>query len=387
MLSLTISITVYMTIDRFWDLFSKKHCGEASSAELKELEQVMFNHPDWKNAADTLSNLAFQSTIFEDNEEAESAFETHLARMKKADVEFNDIELKYEQIEPWRKTRGSKRWVMLAGVLFGAAVLFFGLKNLMGTSEAKNGKQTNLSQVITKPGSRRTQIQLPDGSVVRLNSSSTLTYDKNFGKNIREVSLTGEAFFDVTKDSSHPFIIHTHVIDIKVLGTAFNVKSYPNDPSTETSLLRGKVEVTMKNRSNEKVYLEPNEKLIVANNGAIVNRALIDQPDQHVDKANVLSKPTYAVQPLTYYPADSTIIETSWIDNRLIFQENETFREVAAKMERWYGVKINFADEDVARIRPFGSFTNETIGQALNALHESFGFNYKISGNEITISK
>jgi len=50
-------------------------------------------------------------------------------------------------------------------------------------------------------------------------------------------------------------------------------------------------------------------------------------------------------------------------------------------------VKINFADEDVARIRPFGSFTNETIGQALNALHESFGFNYKISGNEITISK
>ena len=376
-----------MTIDRFWDLLSKKHCGEASSAELRELEQVMLNHPEWKNAADTLSNLIFQSTVFEDNEEAESAFETHLARMKKADVEFNDIELKYEQIEPGRKTRGSKRWVMLAGVLFGAAVLFFGLKNLMGTSEAKNGKQTNLSQVITKPGSRRTQIQLPDGSVVRLNSSSTLTYDKNFGKNIREVSLTGEAFFDVTKDSSHPFIIHTHVIDIKVLGTAFNVKSYPNDPSTETSLLRGKVEVTMKNRSNEKVYLEPNEKLIVANNGAIVNRALIDQPDQNVDKANVLSKPTYAVQPLTYYPADSTIIETSWIDNRLIFQENETFREVAAKMERWYGVKINFADEDVARIRPFGSFTNETIGQALNALHESFGFNYKISGNEITISK
>src|SRR5207253_2479010 len=98
-------------------------------------------------------------------------------------------------------------------------------------------------------------------------------------------------------------------------------------------------------------------------------------------------KPLYSVQHLTYYPVDSTIVETSWVDNKLIFQENETFKEVALKMERWYGVKINFADEEVSQIRPFGSFTNETIGQALDALRESFGFNYKISGNVITISK
>ena len=101
-----------------------------------------------------------------------------------------------------------------------------------------------------------------------------MTYDKNFGKNIREVNLTGEAFFDVTKDSSHPFIIHTNVIDIKVLGTEFNVRSYPNDANTETSLIRGKVEVTVKNRANEKIYLEPNEKLVVANDNSAPNKAL-----------------------------------------------------------------------------------------------------------------
>ncbi len=376
-----------MTIDRFWDLLSKKHCGEASSAELKELEDALLAHPEWKNTTDTLTNLSFQSTVFENNEEAESAFETHLTRMKKADVEFNDIRLNYGEIEPERRKRNSKKWLVPASGLAIAVILFFVFKNVIVTSEKKSGKQPNLSQVTTKPGSRITQIQLPDGSVVRLNSSSSLTYDKNFGKNIREVSLIGEAFFDVTKDSSHPFIIHTNVIDIRVLGTAFNVKSYPGDQNTETSLIRGKVEVTLKNRSNEKVYLNPNEKLVVANNSSFVNRTLVNQPDQRADKTDISSKLTYAVRPLTYYPVDSTFIETSWLDNRLIFQEGEPFSEVAQKMERWYGVKINFADEEASGIKPFGSFTNETIVQALDALHESCGIKYKISGNEITISK
>jgi transmembrane sensor len=376
-----------MTIDRFWDLLSKKHCGEASSAELKELEDTLLVNPEWKNTADALSNLNFQSTVFENNEEAESAFETHLTRMKKADVEFNDIKLNYGEIETGRGKRNSKKWLIRAGVLAIAVILFFLFKNVMVTSETKSAKQANLSQVTTKPGSRITQIQLSDGSIVRLNSSSSLTYDKNFGKNIREVSLIGEAFFDVTKDSSHPFIIHTNVIDIKVLGTAFNVKSYPGDQNTETSLIRGKVEVTLKNRSNEKVYLNPNEKLVVANNSAFVNKTSVNQPGQRDDKTDISSKLTYAVRPLTYYPVDSAIIETSWIDNRLIFQEGEPFKDVAQKMERWYGVKIIFADEEASGIKPFGSFTNETIVQALDALHESCGINYKISGNEITISK
>jgi hypothetical protein len=264
--------------------------------------------------------------------------------------------------------------------------LFFGLENMIGSLQTKNKKQSTLSQVSTKPGSR-TQIQLPDGSVVRLNSSSSLTYDKNFGKNIREVNLTGEAFFDVTKDSSHPFIIHTNVIDIKVLGTAFNVRSYPNDANTETSLIRGKVEVTVKNRANEKIYLEPNEKLVVANNNSTPGKTLTDQPERRDNKTDLSPKPIYSVQHLTYYPVDSTIIETSWIDNRLIFQENESFQEVALKMERWYGVQINFKSEKVAGYQMFGSFKNETITQALDELKLGFKFNYKIDGNIITITQ
>ena len=375
-----------MTIDRFWELLSKKHCGEASSAEINEFEEITLAHPEWKNTADTLSDLNFQSTVIEDSNEAELAFETHLNRMKKADIEFADVELNAAEIETPKSTRNFKKWLLPISVVAAGLTLFFVLENMIGLSEKRNKNQSTLSQVSTKPGSR-TQIQLPDGSLVKLNSSSSLTYDKNFGKNLREVNLTGEAFFDVTKDSSHPFIIHTSVIDIKVLGTEFNVRSYPNDANTETSLIRGKVEVTVKNRYNEKVYLEPNEKLVVANDNSAVNKALTDQPERGDNKTNLSPKPIYSVQHLTYYPVDSAIIETSWIDNRLIFQENESFREVASKMERWYGVQINFTSEKVARYQMFGSFKNETINQALDELKLGFKFDYKTDGNIITITQ
>jgi ferric-dicitrate binding protein FerR (iron transport regulator) len=243
-------------------------------------------------------------------------------------------------------------------------------------SEPVKPDKVQLSKVTTKPA-QKAQLQLPDGSIVWLNASSNLTYDKDFGKDLREVSLTGEAFFDVAKDASHPFIIHTKVIDVKVLGTQFNVRAYPNDAYTETSLIRGSVEVTIKNRSNEKQHLRPNEKLIVAN----------DIPNEVTAPKMTKPKPFVLTQPLTRDHTDSSVIETSWMQGKLIFQENETFEEVALRMERRYGVQISFADEEVAQIRPFGTFTTETISQALDALKESFQFNYKMTGNNIVISK
>ena len=86
----------------------------------------------------------------------------------------------------------------------------------------------------------------------------------------------------------------------------------------------------------------------MANNNSALIKTLTDQPERRETKTDLSPKPIYSVQHLTYYPVDSTIIETSWIDNRLIFQESETFKEVALKMERWYGVQINFTSEKVA---------------------------------------
>jgi ferric-dicitrate binding protein FerR (iron transport regulator) len=311
--------------------------------------------------------------------EAEDSFSRHVARMEKTGSDFNEHhEIETEESVEEYKTGKVKKWLLPAVAVAAIALLIIVVKNNYGRA-AKTNLAQHLSQVTTKPGSK-TQIQLPDGSKVWLNASSNLTYNKEFGKTFREVELTGEAFFDVVKDPSHPFIIHTKVIDVKVLGTEFNVRSYPNDANTETSLIRGSVEVTVKNRG-EKYYLKPNEKVVIANHPETENNI-----NSLVKKA-VMSEPLVSIQPLSYYKVDSTILETSWVDNKLIFQQNETFREVALKMERWYGVVIHFADEKVAEYRPFGSFTKETITQALDALQVSFKFNYKINGDDVTITQ
>jgi ferric-dicitrate binding protein FerR (iron transport regulator) len=200
---------------------------------------------------------------------------------------------------------------------------------------------------------------------------------------LREVTLEGEAYFEVVKDSEHPFIIHTKVVDVKVLGTEFNVKAYPDDKVTETSLIRGSVELTVKNRNNEKIYLKPNEKIVV------LNSSIYDDKSTDLSKTrDQPAKEIFSVQPINFNQIDSTIIETSWVQNKLVFQEKETFKDLAVKMERWYGVQIIFENEQLAlaNAHVFGSFTTETISEALHALKEIFKFNYKINGNVIIIS-
>ena len=366
-----------MSLDRFWDLLSKKVSGEAGETELKELESLL-NDPELKAASEMLSALWQQSLPFE-NSEALGAFEKHLERMNKAGVEPGDTAREYvseTNQEISRRRTVIKRWLLpLTGVV-AALLIFIALKNYIQRPGSEEKKNVSLSQVITKPGSK-TQVQLPDGSSVWLNASSHLTYDETFGKKIREVNLTGEAFFDVVKDPLHPFIIHTKAIDVKVLGTQFNVKAYPEEAFTETSLIRGSVEITVKNRPDEKHFLKPNEKMVVAND-LVINNNDVKKP--------VEPKELVSTQSLSYDPADSIIVETSWVINRLIFHQNETFREMALKLERWYGVHILFADEKVAdEYRPFISFKNETITQALDILKEGYRFNYKINGDNITI--
>src|SRR6185436_16243645 len=103
-----------MTIDRFWDLLAKKNCGEANSAELQELDDILLTNPEWRNTADTLSNLNFESTVFDNHEEAESAFETHLERMKRAGVAVSDIKGNYDDFQVPQRNRRSKKWLTSA---------------------------------------------------------------------------------------------------------------------------------------------------------------------------------------------------------------------------------------------------------------------------------
>ncbi len=271
---------------------------------------------------------------------------------------------------------------LLAVLVIGAFFIAFRITGF-SRPELQNSvrePEKSVSRIITKNGSK-TNLLLPDGTKVWLNAGSSIIYDSSYGKTVREVALTGEGYFDVVKNKDKPFIIHASKINIKVLGTQFNVRSYPTDNTTEASLIRGSIEVTFKDKPNKKVILKPNEKIVVDNNR---NTNDIYSAIQQNNTRKIREIPGVDIKKLTYEYKTGTIIETSWVENKLIFQD-EPFDEIARQLERWYGVSIIFKTNHLKEERLTGSFKNETVLQALEALKFTASFNYSIDNNNVTI--
>lgn len=267
----------------------------------------------------------------------------------------------------------------------GAAAACIAIAVLLVVIQRPVQKQYNQQALLSdhietsKPGEKRTLL-LSDGSKVTLNAGSTFTISKNFNERLREVTLEGEAYFDIEHNPEKPFIIHTTSMNIKVLGTIFNVKAYPTDKTLETSLLKGSVEVTLKNENDRKVILHPDEKII------LINPLFRNEVKAHSNPKEETKKEKYTIANLTY-DADSSRLEVSWIKDRFAFNDN-SFEEVATELERWYGVSVQFDDDIVKQYRFTAIFDHKTITEVLNALQLSRYFNYTIeNGNIITIRK
>lgn len=202
-------------------------------------------------------------------------------------------------------------------------------------------------------------IRLPDGTSVTLNAVSVLKYPKAFTGKTREVYLSGEGFFDVAKDHSHPFIVHTNKSDIQVLGTAFDIKSYGNDSLFEATLFRGSIQASVKNSSGAKVLLKPSDKLVIGNTGYFLTKG-------------------------THLDADTTNIETAWMHNKIIFK-NQPFSLLANNLSRKYGKNIIFNNNRLKNIKLTGEFDQEDINQVLLSLKVVAKFNYRTAGNDIYI--
>ena len=366
-------------------LAARSLSGEATPDQQAELENALLNDPSLNYVMEVMQAV-WASQPATDPEYSESRYKSLIAELRTSNpnqFETNDPVLTADDrvddlhIVPLYRRR--KTWAY--SLTAAAAILVAGLFLFQPEkSEAPAAAPVLAQEVSTKNGSK-TSLILPDGSKVWLNAGSKLVYDKQFGQKLREVRLTGEAYFDVTHDKSRPFIIHTDQMDIRVLGTAFNVKCYPGEGKTEAALVRGSIEVTMRNR-NEKFVLKPNEKLVLNSPSSA------PQIEGQTTATKAIAKaPLVMIAPLTPSIQDeAVIVETSWLENKLVFQE-ETFQEVAVKMERWYGVTIRFTDPSLGRIRLTGSFENENINQALNALQYIARFKYHMEKDIITISK
>ena len=366
-----------MNKDRLCELISRKLSREATPAELEELAAFLQKSPGDQYFTEMLASY-WNSTGNESPAYDINSDEHFDNILRMADDSANSPLNNIVPFNPQTKGHRNKFWFRRVAVI---AILVITAGFVSWLVQRKNDRKSqvisaNQKETVVKKGIR-SKIILPDGTVVLLNSGTRVKYPESFKGTMREVYLDGEAYFDVVKDNKRPFVVHTSGMDIKVIGTAFNVKAYASDRQTETSLIRGSIEVTIKNRLNERIILSPSEKLVVMNEK-------VERSAGEGDEKDVI--PELVIQRLVYNVQDSTVEETQWMGDKLVFN-NESFSDVAVMMERWYDVEIEIGDTQLRQKRLTGSFDKENIEQALEALSITNPFTFERKGDKIIIHR
>jgi transmembrane sensor len=246
-----------------------------------------------------------------------------------------------------------RKWLAYAAsVLVVCAAGWFGYKNIFYKTTA------DAFAVVSNPNGKRSKLTLPDGSIAYLAGGSTLKYAKNFGGDKRELSLNGEAFFDVVHRVDKPFVVKSGEISTVVLGTSFNVKAYGADDRVTITVNTGKVGVlaNMDGKSQLVKYLTPDEQININTQTGLFafNKT----------KAADIS---------------------AWISNNLIFY-NTSLKDIAAAMERQYGVKIDFTEPELSSVRLTTRLMNLQLEQAMENLTALSGLAYTQNGKHLFIS-
>ena len=216
--------------------------------------------------------------------------------------------------------------------------------------ESTEEKPVKSNELVIPRGGENTVI-LADGTTVHLNAGSKLTYPVRFAGKRRVVALEGEAYFDVVKDETRPFIVQTHLGEVTVLGTAFNINAY-TDESVYTTLVHGKVQFS--SSSIGTIILSPGEQAVVSANGS--EKRMVDL-DEYV----------------------------GWVDGRYVFN-NRPLGEIMQTFERWYDIQVYYETPHLRDITYSGSLKRYgTINSFLDALELTGDLTYKISGRNILI--
>jgi ferric-dicitrate binding protein FerR (iron transport regulator) len=386
---------------RIIQLLARKLSGEATVEELSELEELLTRNPEGVYYAELISQLWDEEKLRTPSD-MDIFYLKHVARHRpdfrklgklaaRPVIETDETLIKTvePEVEPFLipPAKGRRR-MFLAGWTAAAAavVITLGYFLFHGDATKPSIAVADKIAVLEAPKGLRKTVYLPDGTMVRLNGGSRIVYDSNMEhKDSRVVTLSGEAYFDVARDKDRGFIIHTDKIAIKVLGTAFNVKAYPQDKITETTLMHGSIELTVNSKPYQKIILKPREKF-----------ALIDDIQEPpppvkpgakvVSPLSLVNKEKLIVQDIVPVKVEDKeyVKEVSWVEDEFVFQ-NETLEELEPAMERWFNVQIRIDNPEIRGFHFTGIFHKETIEQALTAMQFIKPFKFTITDNHVYI--
>ena len=262
----------------------------------------------------------------------------------------------FSSIEKKTISKMKTRRLFLQYMKYAAAVVL-GIGVSLSTLYLTN--QENLSTVgnyklVTSKG-EKSYLQLPDGTRVWLNSCTTLEYAENYGHSNRSIYLDGEAYFEVAKNKDLPFVVKANGIDVKAIGTAFNVSAYMEDSQLTTTLFNGKVAV-QPTLTKQEVLLEPNQ---------------VAGYDKSRNKIEVV-------------PYDKKLF-AQWRGGFLSF-EMMYLQDITKLLERNYNVVFRYENQGIKKLRFSGSFrNNEDLSEILNVIKTNTGIRYQILKDTIVI--
>lgn len=250
-----------------------------------------------------------------------------------------------------RKVSLQRRLKNISYTLSGiaAAVLLMVALSLTGWFD----REQEVTVSLTADYGNRSEIVLPDGSTVKLNSGSEVTYAYNPQRKVREVRFQGEGYFDVSK-SKRPFVVKmANGVEVKVLGTTFNLKAYPDDPTIRASLIEGYIELE---HQNDRLVMKAGEM------------AEFDKRTNRLEQVEGDLSHSYG-----------------WLKNKL-YMDDMSLADVCKYLERWYNVDIAVQEDLGEQIRYNGVIQEDTIAEVMEALSKLSNIAYHVKGKHISIT-
>lgn len=242
------------------------------------------------------------------------------------------------------------RWAAVWMLVFSSGVVSYYILN------SWKQKQTESLYTLYVPYGGKTRMELPDKSVVWLNAGSTLRYAQDFGKKRRNLFLEGEGYFEVTANPVIPFVVNTEQLSVKVVGTKFNVKAYPEDEQLTVTLLQGSIHLTTVYQPDQLLALAPDQRVVVYKTDY---RAVIKEVKSELSCA--------------------------WTQGQIVFDE-ELFGKIVRRLEREYNVIIDVKQPRLNNIRFYGNFRQaQSIEEIFDIMTANKDFHYKKKGNKITV--
>ena len=325
---------------------------DINEEELRYLESWLEEDAEHKSYFFGLKGISDSSrrSFFSKEEVNEASWQRMLARIEKDNMEISS----YDKSHTYNLWLSLIKYVAVVAIAVGVG---WGIKKIQGNTYLSNSKEKEVvyNEIHVQKGGRANTLVLSDGTKVILNAATTFRYPTSFGEKNRMVYLEGEAYFEVAKDSEHPFIVHISRGAIEVLGTGFNVRDYREEQKTVTTLVQGKVVYRPERQPGREIMLEPGFQIKDEEGGSLQPRKV------------------------------DVILYTGWKDGKYVF-ENATLEEIMQVLSRWYDIAVFYKREEVKKLHFTGDLERyKTINDFLEFMEIGGNVRFSIKGKTVLI--